>query len=67
MERDKSKTFMLLLLEFSYGQETMCFGECFIAVKRYHDCGNAHRGKHLPVTCLVVQRFSPLSSWQEAW
>jgi hypothetical protein len=37
-----------------------------IAVKRHHDHSKTYTG-HLIGTGLQVQRFSPLSSWQEAW
>lgn len=33
-----------------------------IAVKRHYDHGNSYKGKHL----IQFQRFSPLSSWQQA-
>ena len=39
----------------------------FIAVKRLHDHNNSYKGKHLIGAGLQLQRFSPLSSWQEAW
>jgi hypothetical protein len=38
-----------------------------IAVERHHDQGNSYKGQHLVGAGLKVQRFSPLSSWQEAW
>jgi len=38
----------------------------FTAVKRHHDQGNSCKGQHLIRAALQVQRFSPLSSWQEA-
>ena len=38
-----------------------------IAVKRHHDHGNSYKGKHFIGAGLWFQRFSPLSSWQEAW
>ena len=38
-----------------------------IAVRRHHDHGNSYKEKHLTGTGLQFQRFSPLSSWQEAW
>jgi hypothetical protein len=38
-----------------------------IVVKRHHDQGISYKGQHLIVAGLQVQRFSPLSSWQEAW
>jgi hypothetical protein len=37
------------------------------AVKRHHDQGNSHKGKHLIWVGLQFQRFRPLSSWQEVW
>jgi hypothetical protein len=36
-------------------------------VKRHHDHGNSYKGKHLVEDGLNFQRFSPVSSWQEAW
>jgi hypothetical protein len=39
----------------------------FIAVKRHHDQGSSYKGKHLIEAGLQFWRFSPLSSWQEAW
>ena len=38
-----------------------------IAVKRHHDHGNFYKGKHFIGVNLQFQRFSPLSSWWEAW
>ena len=38
-----------------------------MVVKRYHDHSNFYKGKHLTGTGLQFQRFSSLSSWQEAW
>jgi hypothetical protein len=38
-----------------------------IAEKRQHDQGNSYKGQNLIAVGLQVQRFSPLSSWQEAW
>jgi hypothetical protein len=39
-----------------------------IAVKRHHDHGNSYKKKkHLVGAGLQFQRFSSLSSWQEAW
>ena len=38
-----------------------------IAVKRYHDQVNFYKGQHLIGAGLPLQKFSPLSSWQEAW
>jgi hypothetical protein len=38
-----------------------------IAVKRHHDQENCYKGQHLIGAGLLVLRFSPLSSWQEAW
>jgi hypothetical protein len=38
----------------------------FIAVKRHDYHGNSCKEKHL-IAGLQVQRFSPLTSWQEAW
>ena len=38
-----------------------------MAVKRHHNCGNTHKGKHLTGAGLQVPRFGPLSLWQEAW
>jgi hypothetical protein len=35
-------------------------------VKRHHDQGNSYTG-HLIGAGLQIQRFSPLSSWWEAW
>jgi hypothetical protein len=36
------------------------------AVKRHQDHGNSYKAKHLTGGWLTVQRFSLLSSWQEA-
>jgi hypothetical protein len=36
-------------------------------VKRHHDHGNSDKGKHLIGAGLQFQRFSPLTSCQEAW
>ena len=36
-------------------------------MKRCIDHGHSYKGKHLIVALLQFQRFSPLSSWQEAW
>ena len=36
-------------------------------MKRYHDHGNFHKGKHLIVAGLQFERFSPFPSWQEVW
>ena len=33
----------------------------------YHGQGNSYKGKRFIVTGLQFQRFSPLSSWWEAW
>jgi len=38
-----------------------------IAVKRQQEQENSYKGKHLIGAGLQSQRFSPLSSWQEAW
>ena len=38
-----------------------------IAMKRHHDQDNSYTSKHFIGAALQVQRFSPLSSWQEAW
>jgi hypothetical protein len=38
-----------------------------IAVKRHLDQGNSCKEQYLIRASLQVQRFSPLSSWQEAW
>ena len=39
----------------------------FIAVKNHHDHSNSYKEKHLIGAGLQFQRFSPLSSWWEAW
>jgi hypothetical protein len=39
----------------------------FTVVKRHHDQGNSYKGQHLIGAGLLVQRFSPLLSRQEAW
>ena len=36
-------------------------------MKRYHDQGNSYKTKHSIEAGLQFQRFSPLSSWWEAW
>jgi hypothetical protein len=38
-----------------------------IAVKKHHDQGNSYKCKTLIGAGLQFQRFSPLSSWPEAW
>ena len=38
-----------------------------VAVKRHHNQGNSYKRQHLIGAALKVLRFSPLSSWQEAW
>jgi hypothetical protein len=38
-----------------------------IAVERNHDHSNSYKRKHLIGVSLQFQRFSPLSSWWEAW
>ena len=38
-----------------------------VALKRHHDQGNFYKGQYLIGAGLQFQRFSPLSSWQEAW
>jgi hypothetical protein len=37
-----------------------------IAVKRGHDHSNSYKGKYFIKAGFQFQRFSPLSSWQEA-
>jgi hypothetical protein len=41
--------------------------QCSIAVKRRHDHDKSSKGKNLIGAGLQFQRFSPLSSWWEAW
>jgi hypothetical protein len=36
-------------------------------MKKHHDQGNFYKGKHLIGAGLHFERFSQLSSWQEAW
>jgi hypothetical protein len=36
-------------------------------MKRHYDHSHSYKGKHLFGDWLTVQRFSPLSSWREAW
>ena len=36
-------------------------------MRRHHDQGNSYNVKHLIGAGLQFQRFSPLSSWWEAW
>jgi hypothetical protein len=38
----------------------------FFVVKSHHDNSDSSKGNHLTVAGLHTQRFSPLSSWQEA-
>jgi hypothetical protein len=38
-----------------------------MAMKRYHDPGNSYIGATFHWDGLQYQKFSPLSSWQEAW
>jgi hypothetical protein len=39
--------------------------QVFIAVKRHHEQGNSYERQHLVGAGLQIQRFSPLSLWQE--
>ena len=39
----------------------------FMVAKRHHDHSNSYKGKHFIEAGLQIQRFSPLSSWWEAW
>jgi hypothetical protein len=50
-----------------YLRKIQSLSQGFIAVKGYHDQGNTYQCKHLIGAGLQLQRFSPLSSWQEAW
>lgn len=47
--------------------KSSCLVFASIAVKRQHDHNNSYKGKHLMEADLRVQRFSPLSSWQDVW
>jgi hypothetical protein len=38
-----------------------------IAVKKHHNHNNSYRGDYFIWAALHFQRFSPLSSWPEAW
>ena len=46
---------------------SFCLSLGFIVVKRQHDQGNYCKGQHLIGAGLQIQRFNPLSSWQETW
>jgi hypothetical protein len=39
----------------------------FHCYKRHNGKGNSYKGKHLIIDGLLVQSFSPIISWQEAW
>ena len=39
----------------------------FHCLNRHHDHSSSYKGQHLIGAGLLVLRFSPLSSWQEAW
>ena len=39
----------------------------FTSGKKCHDYSNSHKRKHFIGGSIGLQRFSPLSSWQEAW
>jgi hypothetical protein len=43
------------------------FDKVLIRVYCCDGCGYSYKGKHLTGAGLQVRRFSPLSSWQEAW
>ena len=59
---------VLLLYVYRYDVcECVCVLVGFYAVKRHHDQVNSYKGKHLTEVGLQVQRFCPLSLWQEAW
>jgi hypothetical protein len=45
----------------------LCLSCGFTAVKRQQDQGKSYKGQYLIGAGLQVQRFSPLSSWREAW
>ena len=49
-----------------YFQNNFVLVRVSIATKRHHDQGNSYKG-HLIGVGLQVQRFSPLSLWEEAW
>jgi len=49
------------------GQRTIVLVRVSFAMKRHHDQGNFYKGKHLIGAGLQFQKFSPESSWQEAW
>jgi hypothetical protein len=38
-----------------------------VSMKRHHDQGNSHKGKHLIWAGLQVLSFNSLSSWWEIW
>ena len=57
----KAKTFLSIVPVRDF------LSEGFIALKRHHDHSNSYKGKHLIWAALPFQRFSLLSSWQEAW
>jgi hypothetical protein len=46
---------------------TDCLSLSFIDVKRHHDQSTFYKGQYLINVVLQFQRFSPLSSWWEAW
>jgi hypothetical protein len=39
----------------------------YYMVNRHHDHGNSYKEKHLVVSGLNFQMFSPLLSWWETW
>ena len=56
-----------LLQEYFQLPFPVCISQNFTAVNRHHDQGKSYKGQHLIGAGLQFQRFSPLSSWQEAW
>jgi hypothetical protein len=50
-----------------YFQNNFVLVRVSIATKRHHDQGNSYKGQPLVGARVQFQRFSSLSSWQEAW
>lgn len=46
---------------------TTHLSHCSIALKRHHNQGRSYERKHLTGTCLLLERFSPCSSWCGTW
>ena len=53
-------------LQCLVSEKVLCPGWGFIVVKRHRDHSNSYKGKDFVGPGLSFQRFSSLSSWQEA-